>query len=84
MMLDAEPDPIVMVGSGYLGGKTRSCHPNIPTRNQIKIQDDRQEIEGLKKEAADMAKKSSSSLGGKNVAKMNDLGLEKGRNSKVS
>ena len=84
MMLDAEPDPILMVGSGYLGGKTGSCHPNIPTRNQIKIQDDRQEIEGLKKEAADMAKESSSSLGGENVAKKNDLGLEKGRNSKVS
>ena len=69
---------------GYLGGKTGSCHPNIPTRNQVKIQDDRREGKALKKEAADMAKESSSSLGGKNVGKMNDLGLEKGRNSKVS
>ena len=39
--------------------------------------DDKQEDEGLKKEAADMAKESSSGLGGKNVAKINDLGLEK-------
>ena len=31
-----------------------------------------------------MAKESSSGLGGKNVAKKNDLGLEKGGNSKVS
>ena len=66
------------------GGKTGSCHPNIPTRNQIKIQDDRQEEEGLKMEAADMGKKSSSGLEGKNVAKMNDFGLKKGGNSKVS
>ena len=76
-MLDAEPDPILMVGSGYLGGKTRSCHPNIPTRNQIQIQDDRREGKGLKKEAADMAKKSSSGLGWKSVAKNNDLGMKK-------
>ena len=61
---------------GYLGGKTGSCHPNIPTRDQIRIQDDSQEDEGLKKEAADMAKESSSGLGGKNVAKKNDLGLK--------
>ena len=83
-MLDAEPDPILMAGSRYLGGKTGSCHPNIPTRNQIKIQNDRQEGEGLKMEAADMGKKSPSGLEGKNVAKMNDFGLTKGGNSKVS
>jgi hypothetical protein len=77
-MVDAEPDPILMVGSGYLGGKTGNCHPNIPTRNQVKNQDDRQEIEGLKKEGADMGKKSSSGLEGKNLVKMNDFGLKKG------
>ena len=84
MMLDAEPDPFFMVGSRYLGGKPGSCHPNIRTRNQIKNQDDRQEDEGLKKEAADMAKESSSGMGGKNVAKKNDLGLKTWVNSKVS
>ena len=54
MMLDAEPDPILMAGARYLGGKTGNCHPNIPARNQIKIRDDGQEEEGLKKEGADM------------------------------
>ena len=69
------PNPVLMNEPGYLGGKTGSCHPNIPTRDQIRIQDDSQEDEGLKKEAADMAKESPSGLGGKNVAKKNDLGL---------
>jgi hypothetical protein len=83
-MVDAEPDPILMVGSGYLGGKTGNCHPNIPPRNQVKKQDGRQEMEGLKKEGADMGKKSPSCLEGKNRVKMNDFGLKKGGKSKVS
>ena len=83
-MIDGGPNPVLMNESGYLCGKTGSCHPNIPTRNQIRIQDDNPEDEGLKKEAADMAKESSSGLGGKYVAEKNDLGLEKGGNSKVS
>ena len=84
MMLDAESDPILMAGSRYLGGKTGNCHPNIPARNQVKIRNDGQEEEGLKKEGADMGKKSSSGLEGKNVVKMNDFGLKKEGNSKVS
>ena len=77
-----------MIESEYLsakesGGGARCVRLSVRLRSQSRW-DDKQEDEGLKKEAADMAKESSSSLGGKNVDKMNDLGLEKGRNSKVS
>ena len=81
MMIDAGPDPVLMIGSGYLGGRVGWCAARggrliVRLRSQRRW-DDKQEDEGLKKEAADMAKESSSCLGGKNVAKHNDLGLKK-------
>ena len=82
MMEDAGPHPVLMIGSGYLGGRigwyaARGGGRLIVRHRSQSRWDDKQEDEGLKKEAADMAKESSAGLGGKNVAKKNDLGLKR-------
>jgi len=88
MMEDADPIPFWWVGQDIWvaesGGVWRGEGGRLIVRLRSRSRwDDSQEDEGLKKEAADMAKESSSGLGGKNVDKSNDLGLKKWMNSKV-
>ena len=88
MMEDADPIPFWWVGQDIWvaesGGVWRGGGRLIVRLRSRSRWDDSQEDEGLKKKAADMDKESSSGLGGKNVAKNNDLGLRKCVNSEVS
>ena len=74
-----------MIESGYLGGKGGGGGARggrlIVCWDEMMIWDDKQEDEGVKKEAAEMAKGSPSGLGGKNIDKNNDRGLKKWLNS---
>ena len=87
MMINAAPNPVLMIEPGYSSGKIGWCAAKggrliVRLRSQSRW-DDKQEDEGLKKEGADMANDASSGLGGENVDKNNDLWLKKGMNSKV-
>ena len=73
MMIDAGPNPVLMIESGYLGGKIGLCAARggrlIDRLRSQSRWDDKQEDEGLKKEAAGMSQVVVIGSRGKNVAK---------------